>query len=172
MPITDSAATLKWYLSGGAANANPDKSLGGARSMTQVAGGVDNLFDDVTSDEVVAGEVTYRCMFFRNEDPNASGLAAAVAWINQQSEAGDVIAIGIDPAGKNAAAATPVDEFTAPAGVAFSTPLTSVTGLALPGAPYLQNDYIAIWVRRTVSAGIPAATALDQASVRIEGTTV
>jgi len=170
VPISN--ANLKWYLSGGAGNANPNASIGGVRSVTLVAGGLDNLFDDVTGDEVTAGDITYRCMFFRNEDANANGLINPVAWIDLQSEAGDVVAIGLDPAGKNAAAATPADEFTAPAGVAFTTPITKPTGLALPGTPYVQNDFMAVWVRRTVTAGVPASNPNDQASVRVEGDTV
>lgn len=166
MPIA--AASLKYYLSGGAGNVDPNASIGGIRSTTVVGAGIDNLFDDVTGAEAAAGDISYRCFFFRNEDANANGLIAPIAWIDVQSEALDTVSIGLDPAGKNAAAATPADEFTAPAGVAFTTPITKATGLALPGAPYVQNDYVAIWIRRTVGAGA-ASINPDTASVRVEG---
>lgn len=168
MPIL--AANLKWYLSGGAANANPNASLGGARSNTVVGAGLDNLFDDVTGDEAAAGDTEYRCVYFRNEDANANGLIGPLAWIDLQTTAvGDDISIGIDPIGKNGVATGPVaDENTAPAGVVFTTPLTKSTGLALPGAPYALNDFIAIWIRRIVAAGA-ASDPNDQASIRVEG---
>jgi hypothetical protein len=166
MPIA--GASLKYYLSGGAGNADPNAALGGVRSTTLVGAGLNNLFDDVTGDEAAAGVVEYLCIFFRNEDANANGLIGPVAWIDVQSEALDTVSIGIDPAGKNAAAAVIANEAAAPAGVAFTTPITKGTGLALPGAPYAQNDFVAIWVRRTVGAGA-ASINPDTASVRVEG---
>lgn len=169
MPIAGSS--LKWYLSGGAANANPQASLGGARSTTAVPGGLDNLFDDVSGDEAAAGVTNYRCMYFRNEDANANGLISPVSWIDVQSEANDTISIGLDPAGKNGVATTIANETTAPAGVSFTTPTTKGAGLALAGSPLVQNDFQAIWVRRTTAAGA-ASNAADTASVRVEGDSV
>lgn len=169
MPI--SAANLKFYLSGGAGNANPQASLGGARSTTLVGAGLDNLFDDVTGDEAAAGVTNYRCLYFRNEDVDADGLITPVTWIDVQSEANDTISIGLDPVGKNGVATTIANETTVPTGVVFTTPTSKATGLALPGAPYAQNDFIAIWIRRTTSAGA-ASNANDSASVRVEGDTV
>lgn len=166
-----SAANLKFYLSGGAGNTNPNLSIGGARSTTAVGAGLNNLFDDVTGDEAAAGVTNYRCEYFRNEDANTTGLISPVAWIDVQSETLDTVSIGLDPVGKNGVAATPADELTAPAGVTFTTPITKGTGLALPGAPYVQNDFIAIWIRRTTGAGASAINP-DTASVRVEGDTV
>lgn len=168
-----SAANLKWYLSGGAGNADPNAALGGARSTTVVPGTINNLFDDVTGDEAVAGDIEYRCLFFRNEDVNTSGLLSpATLWIDGLSSAsGDEIDIGFDAAGKNAAAAVIANESTAPAGVTFTRPVSKGAGLALPGLPYVQNDFVGIWVRRTVTAGA-GADANDVASIRVEGDTV
>jgi len=171
MPI--SAANLKWYLSGGAGNADPNASLGGARSTTLVGAGLNNLFDDVTGDEAAAGFTDYVCIYFRNEDANANGLLAPLKlWIDQQTTAsGDDISIGVDPAGKNAAATTIANETTAPAGVVFSAPLTKATGIDLPGAPYAQNDYVGVWIKRVVNVGA-ASDPNDQASIRVEGDSV
>lgn len=168
-----SAANLKWYLSGGAGNTDPNLSLGGARSTTQLSGSLNNLFDDVSGDESVAGDIEYRCLYFRNEDANANGLMSpCTVWISQQTTAsGDDISIGLDPAGKNGTATTATTESTAPAGVSFTTPLSKGAGLALPSLPFAQNDYVAIWVRRTVSAGA-AADSNDQATLAVEGDTV
>ncbi|MGV0984967.1 MAG: hypothetical protein ACOYB2_10460 [Limnohabitans sp.] len=167
-------ANLKFYLSGGAANADPDASLGGARSTTTEAPETLNgLFNPVTGDEAVAGSVKYRCVYFRNEDANANGLMAPLsAWVASQTTSPDtVLAIAIDPAGKNASAFGPVaNEDTAPTGPTFSEP-SGKGSLALPGAPYAQNDYVAIWLRRTVSAGA-SAFASDTSTIRVEGDTL
>lgn len=167
-------ANLKYYLSGGVANADPNLSLGGVRSATLVGAGLDNLFDDVLASEAVAGDIEYRCIYFRNEDANVSGLLAPVqAWINQQTTAsGDDIEIGICTAKGDAA--TVANENTSPVlgtlvGGAFSAPLTKAAGIACP-APLMQNEYIAVWIKRTVTAGA-ASDANDQCSVSVEGDT-
>lgn len=170
MPV--SAGNLKWYLSGGAGNANPNASIGGARSATAVGAGLDNLFADVGSAEAAAGSVKYRCIYFRNEDANASGLLAPLrAWISQQTTAsGDDISVGLAAAGKNGAETAVANEDTAPAGVAFTTPTSFASGLDLPGSPYVQNDFVGVWIRRTVNAGA-ASDPNDQCTISVQGDT-
>jgi len=170
MPV--SAANLKFYLSGGTGNTNPNASLGGARSTTVIAGTINNLFDDVTGAESTAGSVEYRCLYFRNEDSNANGLINPIAWlVSNTPSATTAIYIGLDPAGKNGTATTIVNELAAPAGVSFSAPSTKGTGLTLAGTPYVQNDYAAIWLKRVVDAGTSSATT-DPATLRVEGDTI
>lgn len=56
MPILDEE--IKFYLTGGAANDDPNASLGGAISSVEIASGnLHNLFDKVTGDESSAGDV-------------------------------------------------------------------------------------------------------------------
>lgn len=165
-------ANLKYYLSGGATNTDPNASLGGGRSTTAVATGLNNLFDDVTGDEAVSGIVEYRCVYFRNDDPNTNGLMSPLLWVASNTpSATTTLDIGLDPAGKNAEATTTPNETTAPAGVTFSAPSSKATGISLPNEPYAQNDYIAVWIRRTVSAGT-SSTASDVATLRVEGDTI
>jgi hypothetical protein len=164
-------ANLKYYLSGGATNADPNASLGGIRSSTAVSGGLNNL-DDVTGDEAVAGTVEYRCVYFRNDDQNTNGLMSPYLWVAANTpSATTTLDIGLDPAGKNTEATTIPLETTAPSGVSFSAPSSKATGIALPSEPYLQSDYIAIWVRRTVNSGT-SSTASDAATLRVEGDTI
>jgi hypothetical protein len=167
-----SSSNLKWYLSGGAGNTDPYASFGGARSTTLAPQTLNGLFDVVHGDEAAAGSVEYRCVYFRNEDANASGLMAPVSvWIASQTTSADTsLDIGLDPAGKNGEATTIATETAAPSGVSFSAPSAKGT-LSLPGDPYAQNDYIAVWIRRTVNIGA-ASTALDEATVRVEGDTL
>lgn len=170
MPIN--SANLVYYLSGGTNNSNPNASLGGVRSTTTVGGGINNLFDDVTGTESTAGMVDYRCIYFRNQDSDADGLMNPVVWISSNTpSSSSEIYIGIGSGGKNATAVTIANELTAPAGVSFSYPSTKGTALALPSQPYVQNDYVAIWIKRVITALAPSASS-DPATIRVEGDTV
>ena len=167
MPISN--ANLKWYLSGGGANTDPNASIGGARSSTVAPS---SLFDTVTGDESAAGDVEYRLVYFRNEDSDSDGLIDPVVWILSNTPSADTtIAIGIAAAGKNATETAVANENTAPAGVSFSSPASKGAGIALPSDPYAQNDYVGVWVRRTVTAGA-ASAASDPATLRVEGDTI
>ena len=170
MPV--SSANLKFYLSGGSGNTNPNASLGGARSTTLVATSLNNLFDDVTGSESTAGTSEFRCLYFRNEDADADGLILPTVWFTSNTpSAGTVMSMGLDPAGKNGTATTIANELAVPAGVTFSTPSTKGAGLLLPSGPYMQNDYVAIWLRRVVSPGTSSAST-DPSTIRVEGDTV
>ena len=139
------ASELKWYGSGAS-------NLGGAISGTEVA--PSTLFDAVTGDEASAGDIEYRCVYFRNTSANTGGLQNAKLWISTQTPGGDDIAIALAGEGKNGTAETVGNEGTAPAGESFTAPSSKATGLSLP-TPLSQNDYIGVWIRRNV----PASTA-------------
>jgi hypothetical protein len=140
------AASLEWRLTGGAANADPDASLGGTGSSVAVSGtALNNLFDDVTPGEAVAGDIEYRAIDLYN-----TGDAAAEnveLWISQETTSADtVIAIALD-----AGTQSVVDEDTAP-----SAPTLSF-GHPLSGSKQAVSDIAAgaaqrVWLRRTVSA--------------------
>lgn len=162
MPIE--ATDIKKYLSGGAANADPNASLGGAVSANAAAG---NIFDAVSGAEAAAGRIEYRCIYYKNEHPTLT-LIGAKAFIqaNTPSESTDA-AIGLGAAAIGGTEDSVANESTAPAGVAFSSPSSFGTGLVIgdlaPGATK------AIWMRRTVTAGAPLAT--DGFTVRVQGDT-
>jgi len=139
-----------FFLSGGSANGSPDASIGGAISSVMLDDGtVNNLFDIVSQSECVSGDVEYRCFYVKNT--SAGTWTTPSVWISATTPSTDsVIAIGLDPAGKNGTADTPADESTAPSGVTFSAPTTKGGGLALESLG--AGDYQAIWVRRTITA--------------------
>lgn len=170
MPIE--AADIKFYLSGGAGNTDPDASIGGARSTTEIVAATQhNLFDIVSGAEAAAGDIKYRCFYVRNDHPDSPGLTleAAKAFIQTNTPSTDTdVAIGLDPAGINGTAATPATENDAPAGVSFSQPSTYVGGLSIGNLAV--GDFQAIWVRRTVGAGA-AAYNNDGATIRVQGET-
>ena len=163
---------LKWYYSGGASNPDPLASLGGVISSVEVGTSIHGLFDRVTGAEALAGDTEYRCIFFKNIDSDVGGLVTPKVFIvSNTTSAGTTLAIGLDPAGKSATAATIATESSAPAGVSFTAPTDYAGGLTFPNEPYTQNAYIGIWIRRTVTAGA-ASTASDAATIRVQGDTV
>jgi len=170
MAITDT--NLKWYYSGGTGNTNPNASLGGDISTTEVGTSIHSLFDRVTGQEALDGDIEYRCVFFKNTDADADGLITPKVFVYSNTSSADTtLAIGLDPAGKNASATTIGDEGTTPTGPSFTTPTDYAGGLALPSAPYAQNDYVGIWIRRTITGGA-AVSSSDAATLRVQGDTI
>lgn len=160
MPIT--SADIEYRLSGGAANSNPDASLGGAKSSELVP--VD-LFDDVSSAESAAGDTEYRCFYIHNAHATLT-LQNAVVWIVSNTT-GNRIAIGVGTSAVNGTEQTFANENTAPAGVTFSQPASKGAGLALGSLPPGQHK--AVHIRRTVAAATSAAN--DAYTLRVEGDT-
>lgn len=166
------SANLKLYLSGGTGNTNPNASLGGERSTTLVSGtSLNNLWDDVNLTEATNGDTEYRCVYFRNEDPDADGLTNVKLWFYSNTPSPTTnVRMGLDIAGLNGTATTIGDESTAPSNVVFSDIYTSkVLGLILPDM--YENDYIAIWFERIIDSATASSTS-DPVTIRIEGDTV
>ena len=152
---------LVWRLSGGATNTDPAAALGGA--MSTAAGGIitktktfNSIFDDISGAEAAAGDVEYRCIYIHNEHATLS-LTSAKVWIETNTaNAKDMIDIGLDLSGKDGTADTIADESTAPdPAVTFGHACTSyATGLAL--GDLAAGEGYAIWIRRTITAGMTA----------------
>ena len=140
------AASIAFRLSGGAANADPALSIGGAMSAN--AATANTIFDTVGADEASAGDVEYRKIFITND--GTEDYDDLRVWISDQPTVG-VYAMALDGAGKNADGDTVADENTAPSGESFSTPTDFVSGLSL-GAMAVGDRY-AVWLRRTITAG-------------------
>jgi hypothetical protein len=165
MAIT--AADLKFYLSGGAANTDPDASLGGDISTTEITTDVlNNLFDKVTGDEANDGDTEYRGFYVKNAHGSLT-LESAVVWILTNTPGGDSVEIGKE-ATKGSGKQTITNESTAPTTVSFVTAVDKANGLALgdlsPGDVYL------IWVKRIVPASC-AVYDSDYFEAKFEGDT-
>ena len=140
---------ILFRLSGGAANASADASLGGAKSSNAVPSG---FFDTITGAESAAGDVEYRCFYVHNAHATLTMLGALV-WIDT-NVTGTELAIGVGTGAINGTEQTVANESTAPSGVTFSQPANRAAGLALGDIPAGQHK--AVWVRRTVAAASPA----------------
>jgi len=167
---------LIFRLSGGASNTDPAAALGGA--MSTAAGGIitktktfNSIFDDISGAEAAAGSVEYRCIYVQNA--NASlGLTSPKVWIDSNvGNVNDMIDIGLDLSGVGGTADTIATETEAPSpAVTFSHACTSyATGLALSGTLTASGN-VAIWIRRTITAGMAADD--DEAfTLKIQGDT-
>ena len=166
------ASDMKFYLSGGSGNTNPNASLGAGRSTTEIVSNtLQNLFDNVSGPESVSGDTEYRCFYLRNTN-GTDTLEDVGIWIDSNTpSASTVIAIGLDPnLFSPGGAVTIATESDAPAGVSFTNspdPTSEGTALAIGDMP--AGSEIAVWVRRTVTAGA-ASAANDPATIRIVGT--
>jgi hypothetical protein len=172
MPIV--ATDIVYRLSGGAANAAVNSSIGGIMSSTaMVDATVANLFDNVTGDQTAVGYTNYRCFYVRNSHATITWQNVKV-WINSNTTSPDSDAsIGLDAAAvgngsTTGVAATPANDTTAPAGVAFTQPTTKAGALTI--GDMAPGTAKAIWVKRVVTAGAAAFNA-DTMVVRTEGDT-
>jgi hypothetical protein len=157
------AVTIAYRHSGGASNSDPTASLGGAISSNAVATSIHGLFDQVSSAEASAGDIEYRCLYVINTGTTTAETAKI--WIQTNTSSADTtLAIALAGEGKNGTAEVVGAEGTAPTGESFSSPADLANGLALGNLA--QNDYFAVWVRRTVTAGA-AGAASDTFTLRV-----
>lgn len=156
---------MSWYYSGGAANSDPDASLGGAKSSVAVGETLNDLFDDVSGAESDAGDTEYRCLYFMNE--TGATLENCRAIIQSQPSGDDSFQIGKDLAGNSGTADTIADEDTAPdPAVTFDDAEDYDNGIDL--GTLADDDYFAIWVKRTVPSSATAGTSSWTLRVRGE----
>lgn len=167
MPIT--AADIDYHLSGGAANADPNASLGGIISNNQIVdASLHNLFDQVSGDEASAGDSEYRCLYVRNAHGTLT-LQNAKIYVQTESPSADSDElIGLGSSAINGVEQTVADESTAPAGVVFSQANGPGNALVIGDIPPGQHK--AIWVRRDISAAASAVNN-DSSVFRVEGET-
>ena len=141
------AASLEIRLNGGAANSDPDASLGGTISSETISEtALNNLFDNVSAAEASAGDVEYRSIDIYNAgDATAKTVTA---WISTVSPSTDsIIAFGKDDTATQELA----NESTAPDDPA----VTFINHLV--GTPLSIDDIAAgsaqrLFLRRTITA--------------------
>ena len=156
---------LKFFLSGGAGNSDPDASLGGVISANEVVDDtLNNLFADVSGSEHAAGSTKYRCIYFVND--SASVAYNVKLYIDSNTTAvDDTINIGKDLAGVDGTADTIANEDTAPdPAVTFTTADGYANAIDLGDIPAGQK--YAFWIKRIVSAG-DTAQADNEATLKV-----
>lgn len=149
MPIL--TTDIKYRLSGGAANADPALSIGGAKSSVEAAS---NLLDAVSSSEALAGDIEYRCYYVHNAHATLT-LENAVAWLSANTPSADTtLDIGVGTSAVDGTEQTVANENTAPVGVTFSAAATEGAAVALGNIT--PSQHCSVWIRRTVNASTAA----------------
>lgn len=156
---------IKFYLSGGGSNADPNAALGGAISSSQVGS---NLFDDVSTAEAAAGDTEYRGYFVKNT--NATDTAYdVVVWIASNTDSSSTaLQIAVADEGVANTIETIANESTAPSGPVFDDAEDVSNALSIgdltPGQAH------GVWIKRVVTA-TTVAFPNDTATLRVRANT-
>jgi len=187
---------IKFYLTGavsdGGAQSNPDASLGGYRSSTEIMSGqLNNLFDNVSSAEASTGDTEYRCICVKNI--SLETLYNVLSWINAETDPDNTnaFAFAIEvPATADildGAAQTIATEGDAPtvntsdhngtgSGVSDWSTATERSSGVSPEQGNHDDDLDAgeimfVWIRRIVDVSAPARTGISM-TMRVQGDTL
>lgn len=156
---------LEWrYTYQGNDNGDPNESLGGSMSATQLKTGLHNLFDAVTPEEAENGDTEYRCLVLY-ADASHSDIEV---YIDPETSSPDT-QIDLAWEGKNPASPTTIpDEDSAPDQTGWEetsfTHRNSSNKLALSDMDAGDKQYI--WFKRIVNAGANLGT--DTATICVE----
>lgn len=144
------AVMLQLRLSGGGSNVNPANSIGGAKS-TVIGGIISNtLFPNVTKTEATAGQgtYTYRCFYAHNSHSTKTMYDTRI-WIEQNTEAGDHVRLGLGASGTDEVEPATVNQSTPPVDVEFFDATDIEDSLSL-GDLVNGGGHRAVWIERYV----------------------
>ena len=158
-------AEVDFFLSGGAANTDPNASLGGDKSTTLVDNAAEpNLFEDIGTAEADAGSEKFRLVYIEATTKNYTDMGV---WISTPTPSADTeISLALAEEGLNAPAAAIADEDTMPPNVVFTRPTQDYAMIALPDM--VIGDYIGLWIQRSAKAG-SAGYQNDYVRLDVEG---
>ena len=133
-------AILEFHLTGGVDNTDPNASLGGVMSTTELSETpLNSLFDDIEPNEARDGDTEYRALdIFNSGDEDAVDISL---WLPSVTVSPDTtISIGLDTTTDAV-----VDENTAPVDVVFVAP-TLLDPLVIPDIA--ADSAQRIWFKR------------------------
>lgn len=163
------ASEIKYYLSGGSGNTDPNASLGGAISTTEVVdNNLHNLFAKVSAAEALTGSTKYRGIYVKNTNATLT-FEDIVAYISSQTSSGDTsIEISVATEGADESIQTISDEDTAPTGQTY----ISATGVSngQSSGDLSAGSYKGLWIKRIVTASA-SAFGSDEATIGWRGET-
>lgn len=166
MAITSS--DIKMYLSGGSGNTDPDSSLGGVISTTEVVTDtIENLFDNTTPDEAEVGDTEYRCVYIKNGHGTLTYSSAVVYMQSLTPSTDSSIEIGVGTSSMGGTEQTVADENTAPTGVTFISGVGTSNTISIGNIT--AGSHQAIWVKRIISA-LASSYTNDNTTLVIKGT--
>jgi len=152
-------------LSGGATNANPFGSLGGAKSSNQMKDDMlDSLFDPISINQRISGHTDYYCVYIHNNS-STSQMSNTKIWFTVVSTY-ITMGFGTSPVGGVEQSINP--DTNPPAGITFSQPLSENNALAL-GVVIPATSHKALWFRRVIPAEtMPSASVLTRFRVEAD----
>lgn len=157
---------IKIYLSGGSANTDPNASLGGERSTTELTDDtIANLFANVSAGEAETGSTKYRAVFVRNEH-STDTFEAIKAYIESQTTGDSKIEISVATEDKNDPIQTIADEDTAPNTQTFTDEEDPDNGQDVTDLE--PNDFKGIWIKRIIDPNA-SATGEDSGQIGLRG---
>lgn len=165
-------ATLEFRLTGGSTNTDPNASLGGVMSSTEVSSTpMNNLFDNVSPSEASSGDTEYRAIdIYNSGDETATEVAI---YMSAETSSPDTqIDMGYDSVGAHAAdwnGPSISDEGDTPpdsggGNISFDH-YTSSNKLSLPDIP--AGQAVRVWLKRIVNANA-GNTSNDQGTITVE----
>lgn len=159
---------IKYYLSGGASNSDPNASLGGAISSTEVVDNtVNNLFAYAPASEALAGSTKYRAFFIKNTHATLTAIDTKIYISSNTPSADTAVTIALaDEAVGTGTIETIADEDTAPSGPTFST--ADGIGNALTIGDIAPGEMKGIWVKWVVNASTTAVNDAMTITARLE----
>lgn len=137
-----------------------------------------NVYDNISAYQSLVGSVEYRCLYMKNTNPSGTANDVKI-WVKSQPTGGDVLAIGLDPAGVGNGSTTgvaktitgetdPTNVLAGGTPVVFSAPISSAEGLLL--GTLLAGECRAFWIRRTVPVESTTMTDYDSSSLGFSAT--
>tara|TARA_R110000868_G_scaffold60448_7_gene184628 strand:+ start:2076 stop:2870 length:795 start_codon:yes stop_codon:yes gene_type:complete len=134
-----------------------------ASDSITVATLANKLFADVTKAESLSGVTKYHCFALKNAHASMS-MISILSWIVANTPGADTISIGLDPltAGTGSVGPTAIaNENTAPSGVTFVAPTSSVDANVLALGTLTYGLCRFIWLKQIVPAGVTVATPVN-----------
>ena len=140
--------------------------IGGTKTANELTSGLLNdLFDQVSSDEALAGKLSYRCFYVENQHATLTLSGAGLYITSQTTSTSTSIAGGRGLNNAGIEEAELANELIDP-GAVFLDTVDQI--IALPDIP--PASFVGIWLRRNVSANASAADA-DTSTFEIRGDT-
>lgn len=175
---------IKFYLTGagsdGGVQTDPNAAFGNYRSATEIVDAIaENLLDNVSNAERVAGDIEYRCFAIKNTN-GVSSITNAIIWIETDTGTSqDDISFAVEvPTGgdTNGSAQSVANESTSPTvgagnASAWSDATSKGSGLGVDQGSHDVNldagEIVFVWVRRNIVAG--ATPGSHSVVIRLEG---
>lgn len=140
--------------------------LGGAATGVAVSGtAMNNVFDNVSPAEAVAGMTDYRAIDIKNTGDAAATVAKF--YTDETTSTDTVLQAAIEATPANAIGSTKsiASETTAPTGLSAFAAVSSGSPLSLPDIP--AGSYCRVWLKRIVTAEAVNASS-DSVNLSVE----